>query len=139
MKSRESLAMMIGMILLLAACTSTSEPGPRPDPSRSLVGAWVLEGETADGTQIFARAASLSGDHPGYEFGEHGGLKVRKEGWCLTPPITWMNHEGLWRLVDNRLLNIRHAGRGSPLEYQLEIMSLGPRRLTCRVRADPGS
>ncbi len=137
MMTRGSLALTVGMTLLLAACTSTSEPGPRPDLPRNLVGVWVLEGGATDGIQVFARTATLSGKHPGYEFGEHGGLKVRKAGWCLTPPITWTNHEGLWSLVDNRILDIRHAWRGNPLEYQLEIMSLGPRRLTCRVRTDP--
>lgn len=139
MMIRGSMAMVMGMALFLTACTSTSEPDPGPDLSRNLVGVWVLEGETANGILIFARSAALSGDHPGYEFGEHGGLKVRKSGWCGTPPATWSNHEGLWNLADNRHLRICHAWRGSPLEYQLEIMSLGPRRLTCRVRPGSGS
>ena len=139
MTTRGSLALMVGMTLLLAACAGTSEPDPRLDLSRSLVGIWVLEGEDTEGIQVFARAAALSCDHPGYEFGEHGGLRVRKPGWCDTPPVTWTDHEGLWSLLDNRLLDICHAWRGSPREYQLEIMSLGPSRLTCRVRTDPGS
>lgn len=139
MTTRGPLALMMGMTLLLAACAGTSEPDPRLDLSQSLVGVWVLEGEDTEGIQVFARAAAFSGDHPGYEFGEHGGLRVRKPGRCGTPPITWTDHEGLWSLLDNRLLDICHAWRGSPQEYQLEIMSLGPRRLTCRVRTDPGS
>jgi len=136
-------AMAVGMALLLAACTSTSEPGlqpdPKSDPSPGLVGVWILEENEADGIQVFARAPSLSGDHLGYEFSEHGGLMVHKPGWCGTPPITWMNHEGLWRLVDDQFLDIRHAWRGTPQEYQLEIISLSQRRLICRVRTDPGS
>ncbi len=131
------------MTLLQAACTSTSEPDPslsqEADLSTSLVGVWVLEENEADGIQVFARAASLSGNHLGYEFSEHGGLKVHKPGWCGTPPITWMDHEGLWNLVDDQLLDIRHAGRGSPREYRLEIISLGQRRLICREITDSGS
>ena len=139
MMTRGLFAMVLGMALFLAACTSTSEPDPRPALPRNLVGVWVLEGETAGGIRIFTRSAALSGNHPGYEFGEHGGLKVRKSGWCGTPPATWSNHEGLWNLVDNRHLKICHTWRGGPREYQLEILSLGPRRMTCRVTTGSGS
>lgn len=147
MKTHGTLAMAVGLTLLLAACTSTSEPGPPLGPPLGpetpspldLVGVWVLETKEADGIQVFTRAPSLSGNHLGYEFSEHGGLMVHKPGWCGTPPITWMNHEGLWSLVDERLLDIRHAWRGRPQEYQLEIISLDQRRLVCRVRTDSGS
>ncbi len=139
MKTSITLAVAVGMTLLLAACTSTSEPVQGPDLLGSLVGIWVLEEKEADEIQVFARAASLSGDHLGYEFSEHGGLLVHKPGWCGTPPITWMDHEGLWSLVDDQFLDIRHAGRGSPQEYQLEIISLSQRRFVCRVIVDSGS
>ena len=151
MKTRGTFALAVGMTLLLAACTSTSEPvsppgpvlgsppGPESASSGDLVGVWVLENNEAGGIQVFARAPSLSGNHLGYEFSEHGGLMVHKPGWCGTPPITWMNHEGLWSLVEERLLDIRHAWRGRPQEYQLEIISLDQRRLVCRLRTDSGS
>ena len=155
MKTRGTLALAVGMTLLLAACNSTSEPGPALGPPqgppqgpphgpesasfRDLVGVWILETKEADGIQVFARAPSLSGNHLGYEFSEHGGLMVHKPGWCGTPPTTWMDHEGLWNLVDDRLLDIRHAWRGRPQEYQLEIISLDQRRLVCRLRTDSGS
>jgi hypothetical protein len=138
MKTSISLAVAVGMTLLLAACTSTSEPAREIDSSASLVGVWVLEEKEADGIQVFARAASLSGNHLGYEFSEHGGLKVHKPGWCGTPPMAWMDHEGLWNLVDDQHLDIRHSGRMGPQEYQLEIISLSQRRLICRERTDPG-
>lgn len=128
----------IGLTLLVAACTSTSEPDPGPDQPRTLAGVWVFEEQTDDGAKVYMRAAALSGDRPGYEFGEHGGLKVRTTGWCGTP-ITWLNHEGLWSRTDDRLVDICHAIRGGSKEYQLEIISLTSRRLTCRERTDGGS
>ncbi len=130
-------AIAIGLTLLLAACTSTSEPDPWPDQPGTLVGVWVFEDKTDDGAQVYMRAATLTGDRSGYEFGEHGGLKVRTTGWCGTP-ITWFNHEGLWSRIDDQLLNIHHANRGGSKEYQLEIISLTTRRLTCRERTDDG-
>jgi hypothetical protein len=139
MKTRGSLALLTGMILLLAACTCTSEPDPGLTLSGSLVGVWVFEGETDEGAKIYSRAPALSGDRDGFEFGEHGGLKVRAAGWCGTPQISWANLEGIWDQVDGRVLEIRHAWRGAPREYQLEIISLSPRRLTCRQRNDDGS
>jgi hypothetical protein len=141
MKSSMSLAALTGLILILAACTSTSEPGPTPDPdlSRTLVGVWVFEEKTDDGASVYARAAALSGDHAGYEFGEHGGLKVRTPGWCGTSPLSWSNVDGLWDHVGGRLVDIRHAWRGEPREFQLEIVSINSRRLVCRERTLPGS
>ena len=141
MKSSMSLAVLTGMILILAACTSTSEPAPSPGPdlSRTLVGVWVFEEMTEDGATVYARAAALSGERKGYEFGEHGGLKVRTSGWCLTPPLTWANVEGLWQQADGRQVDIRHAARGGTREYQLEIISINSRRMTCRQKTDPGS
>lgn len=138
MKTRGSLALLTGMILLLAACTSTSEPDPGITLPGALAGVWVLEDETEGGTKVYSRAPALSGNRDGFEFGEHGGLKVRTTGWCGTP-ITWSNHEGIWHQVEGRVLEIRHAWRGAPREYQLEIISLSPRRLTCRQRNDDGS
>ncbi|MCK9996105.1 MAG: hypothetical protein KAH56_07475 [Candidatus Krumholzibacteria bacterium] len=139
MKTSITFAVAVGMTLLLAACTSTSEPIQESHPEGGLVGVWILEENETDGIQVFARAASLSDNHLGYEFSEHGGLLVRKPGWCGTPPITWMDHEGVWNLIDDQLLDIRHAGRGSPQEYQLEIISLSHRRFVCRVKVDSGS
>lgn len=139
MKTRGSLALLTGMMLLLTACTSTSEPDSGTLVSSALVGVWVFESETESGAKVYTRAAALTGDRPGYEFQEHGGLKVRTSGWCGTPPLSWSNLEGLWDQVEERLLEIRHSWRGGPQEYQLEIISLGPRRLTCRVRNGDGS
>ena len=130
-------AIAIGLTLLVAACTSTSEPDPEPGQMRTLVGVWVFEGETDDGAKVYMRAAALSGDRPGYDFGEHGGLKVRTTGWWETP-ISWLNHEGLWSRNDGQLVNIRHADRGGSQEYQLEIISLTSRRLTCREKTGSG-
>lgn len=131
-------AIAIGLTLLLAACTSTSEPDPWPDQPGTLVGVWVFEEQTDDGAKVYLRAASLTGDRAGYEFSEHGGLKVRTTGWCGTP-ITWLNHEGLWSRVDDQLLDICHASRGGSTNYRLEIVSLTSRRLICRERTDGGS
>jgi hypothetical protein len=141
MKNKEIPATILGLILvmLLAACTSTSEPDPGPQPQGSLVGVWVFEDETDDGAKVYTRAAALSGGRSGYEFGEHGGLKVRTTGWCATPPLTWANLDGLWDEVDPGLLKIRHAWRGAPRQFELEIISVNGRRLTCRERTGGGS
>lgn len=139
MKKRILMALTLASTLLLAACTSTSEPNPEPGPAGNLVGVWVFESEADNGIKVYSRAAALAGNRPGYEFSEHGGLKVRKSGWCGTPPVTWSNLDGLWSRADDRLLDIRHAWRGGPRVYQIEIMSLGHHRLTCRERTDDGS
>jgi len=139
MKTRGSLALLTGMVLLLAACTSTSEPDAGLPLSGALVGVWVFEGQAENGAKVYMRAAALSGDRSGYEFGKHGGLKVRAAGWCGTPPLSWSNLDGFWNQVGDRLLEIHHAWRGEPREYQLEIISLSPRRLTCRERNGDGS
>lgn len=139
MKNRGIATVMLGMALTLAACTSTSEPDPGAESHGSLVGVWVFEDETDDGAKVYTRAAALSGERSGYEFGLHGGLKVRTAGWCGTPPLTWANLDGLWDEVDPGLLKIRHAWRGAPRQFELEIISVSARRLTCRERTGGGS
>jgi hypothetical protein len=139
MNNRGITAVMLGLILVLAACSSTSEPEPGPGPQGSLVGVWIFENETEDGTRTYTRAAALAGDRNGYEFGGHGGLKVRTSGWCGTPPLTWANLDGLWEEVDPGLVKIRHAWRGTPRQYELEIISVSARRLTCRERTGDGT
>jgi hypothetical protein len=139
MTSRETAALMLGVALLLSAGASTAEPDPEATRPADLVGIWVLAEQEAEGVQVFARAASLTGDQPGYAFGPHGGLVVRQAGWCATPTMTWSNLEGLWRLSENRLLDIHHPWRNGPRAIRLEIVSLTQRRLVCRVRTDPGS
>ena len=138
--TRFSIALLMGLTLILVACTSTSEPQPGPGSSLdgNLIGVWIFVGETDDGAKVFTRAAALSGERKGYEFSAHGGLKVRTAGWCGTPPLTWSNLDGLWEKVEDGLLDIRHAWRGAPREFQLEIISLSSRRLVCRERNDDG-
>lgn len=136
--TRISIGMLMGLTLILAACTSTSEPDPGTELSGTLAGVWIFAEETADGAQVFTRAAALTGERTGFEFCEHGGLKVRTAGWCGTPPLTWSNLDGLWEKTAEGLLDIRHAWRGAPREYQLEIISLSSRRLVCRQRNDDG-
>ena len=105
MKTQAITVLLGGMILMLAACTSTSEPDPGPaEPQASLVGVWIFENETDDGAKVYSRAAALAGNRSGYEFSEHGGLKVRTPGWCGTAPLAWSNLDGLWERVDDRLL-----------------------------------
>ena len=139
MMKQGTTAMILGAILLLTACSSTSEPDPGSAARGSLVGVWVLEGETDDGAKVYTRAAALTGNRSGYEFGRHGGLKVRTAGWCGTPPPAWSNLDGLWDEVGEGRVEIRHAWRGAPREYELEIISISARRLTCRERNGDGS
>jgi hypothetical protein len=131
-------AIAAAFFLLLTACASTSESDPGIDRPRDLVGSWVFEKETDDGALVFLRAPGLTGNRSGFAFGEHGGMKVRTAGGGGAP-ATWLNLDGLWRCRDGRLLDIRHAARGGAKEYQLEIISLSERRLTCREWTGGGS
>ena len=109
MKTQGSLALLTGMILLLAACTSPSEPDPGLPLAGALAGVWVFESEDDGGAKVYTGAPALSGNRAGFEFGEHGGLKVRTSGWRGTPPVSYSNLEGIWDQVDERLLEIHHA------------------------------
>jgi hypothetical protein len=96
------------------------------------VGVWIQKKSISD-TLIFERSKKLSDDLPGYFFSLDEKVVERKNaGWCGTPPITYANYEGEWKLINNSYLQINVGFWGGTTIYGLELISCSNKTLVLK-------
>lgn len=108
--------LFIGLLGLSMAC-------PKHKLKKSIIGTWVHHGYT-ESSIVLNEADSLHIDSPGIQFNKDGTLiKRQNAGWCGTPPITYSNQEGTWRILSDTSVQISYAYWRGQVEEDLWIQS----------------
>ena len=98
------------------------------DPDNLLLGIWNLS-EYQDNAVVYTRQNEFA-DNPGYKFNADGTLLERKNsGWCGTPPITYADYEGTWRMQNDTIIQIKSGYWGGTMTYKLNIESVSDNTL----------
>ncbi|WP_299666923.1 hypothetical protein [uncultured Polaribacter sp.] len=90
------------------------------DESNLLIGVWekpIYEGERV----TFLRTSALPKEAYGIAFENNGIFRERTSGWCGTPPLSFFNIDGNFKL-ENTLINI--VTQNYPSNYSWQIISL---------------
>jgi hypothetical protein len=98
------------------------------DSDNLLMGFWaqpIYNGETT----TFKRANSLPNEAYGISFTQSGNFIEHTSGWCGTPPLTFFNIEGSFKL-DNTLISI--STQSYPTNYAWRIVSLTENELVVK-------
>ena len=67
---------------------------------------------------------SLKINSPGIEFRKNGTLiKRQNAGWCGTPPITYSNQEGSWKILSDTSIQISYDYWRGQVEENLWIQA----------------
>jgi hypothetical protein len=98
---------LIFVIILIAGCEKQN-----PNSFDEIIGCWinpVYEDNTDEKaiTCYYRRSDTLPDNSEGIKFLKDGTLIERKNaGWCGTPPITYDNYSGEWKIQNNDEIKI---------------------------------
>lgn len=111
------------MIFLSVLAFSCSKDDIKINSDNLLIGVWnyeVYQGEAA----VFTRSEEFTENHC-YMFNTDGTLIERKNsGWCGTPPVSYANFNGTWKILNDTLINVTVGYWGGTTSYKLDIESL---------------
>lgn len=106
--------LLIGLLGLSMAC-------PKNKLKKSILGSWVHNGYS-ESSILLSSADSLRIDAPGIQFNKDGTLiKRQNAGWCGTPPITYSNQEGTWKIISDSSIQITYSYWRGEVEEDLWI------------------
>jgi hypothetical protein len=113
----------LSMIFLSVLAFSCSKDDIKINSDNLLIGVWnyeVYQGEAA----VFTRSEEFTENHC-YMFNTDGTLIERKNsGWCGTPPVSYANFNGTWKILNDTLINVTVGYWGGTTSYKLDIESL---------------
>jgi len=114
------LASLLFITTILYGC---SDEKIEIDPDNLLIGIWNYS-EYLGNSSIYLRSNSFIDEHC-YQFNADGTLLERKNaGWCGTPPVTYADYAGTWRIINDTLIGIDVAYCGGNTRYNLDIESV---------------
>ncbi|WP_406682827.1 hypothetical protein N1F78_08995 [Seonamhaeicola sp. MEBiC1930] len=83
--------------LVNTKCTETEKPVI--DKDNLIIGDWIEPIYNNDEI-TFKRSASLLAESYGISFKQNSDFVERSSGWCGTPPLTFFDSNGVWKLED---------------------------------------
>ncbi|QOD59922.1 hypothetical protein H9I45_11255 [Polaribacter haliotis] len=92
------LTVLVFAIFTLFSCESNQEI--KIDSDNLLLGSWI-EPDFSGETTTFKRGNDLPKEGYGVSFKLENEFTERTSGFCGTPPLTFFNNEGTWRLNEN--------------------------------------
>lgn len=125
---------LLSLVLLLIGLAIYSFQSAE-DESGDLLGVWIYTSYD-NGVVELTRSSSLKHDEPGIEFKKDGKLKKRQNvGWCGTPPISYGNYGGTWKMTSDSTLTIYYNYWGGKSEEDWQVLRLEKNRLRVKVIA----
>ncbi len=132
MKKQVRKALVAGL-LLLGGCQTINSANVEPVVAGncSICGTWSYTYPDQSATQkgaSYKRTNALA-DAPGFTFRPDGQFVERaNSGWCGTPPVSYSDYPGSWRMDGDSLL-IEGRYWGGPQRSKIAIVSLKADRL----------
>lgn len=123
--------LVVGAILFIFLSCNKTDEVLSFNEQKPWLGSWIIEG--GDSIETYTKIESLGADQMGFSFLESGKFVERKiEGWCGTPPVTFVDFDGNWSLTDS-VLTIHVGHTGGYADYRFKIVSATKDRLTVAV------
>lgn len=114
---------IIVAICLTALLTTSFKPDLKFDKAM-LVGVWIYD-KYEDEAVKYVKHKAFEKDVSGIKFKKNGELVRRQNvGWCGTPPITYSNYDGTWKVTSDSTLTIRYKYWGGDAEQDWLIKEL---------------
>lgn len=120
--------LILGLSILLIVFSCQQNEDLPPASSDSLYGNWVqpvYENETI----TFQKAASLSEKSYGISLSKNGSFLERSSGWCGTPPLSFFDYKGTWKLEDDLIMV---STQNYPGDFNWRIISLTSEQLVVK-------
>lgn len=101
---------------------------------KALLGTWVYTNHAYDSREFY-KELTFAQNEPGIQFQKDGKLiKRQNAGWCGTPPITYNNSEGTWKVTSDSTIIIRYKYWGGTTEEEWLIQEVDKDYLRIEVK-----
>lgn len=111
---------IFNLFLILFLLCSCSGDEAETDPDNFLIGTWQSSGFDFN-TNQFMRTDEFTENHC-YRFKEDGSITERKNsGWCGTPPVSYADYEGTWKIINDTLVEVNVGYWGGMTKYRLDV------------------
>jgi len=108
------------LFFILIGC---SKDNIQIDSENLLIGVWNYS-DFNNNDNIYIRNNEFVDNHC-YKFNIDGTMTERKNsGWCGTPPITYADYSGTWKIINDTLIQINVGYWGGTAQYKLDIQSV---------------
>ena len=99
-----SMLILWGLSLGTLSVTAFKKIEKKRSKDPVLLGVWI-NAQMHDDLIVYKRAIEFAEDKAGFKLLPKGRLiKRQNSGWCGTPPISYANKEGRWKLEKGRLV-----------------------------------
>lgn len=101
----------------------------------SIIGVWEYETyeQLTDTTYVetYRKVDKIATDKAGITFKNNGGfLSKQNAGWCGTPPISYAEYDGTFKIEDGNVIDINTKYWGGKASYKIEVINLTNNQLT---------
>ncbi len=97
-----------------------------------LLGTWVFE-KYDDDITVLKKSNDFHSEKYGIKFNNDLSLVERKNaGWCGTPPITYDNFDGSWKMLDENTVELDVVSWDGNMYITIEIVNLTDKKLEIR-------
>lgn len=131
---------VITLFLLFLSCTDDSVvPNlTNLDGQENLIGVWEYDSyeQLTDSTyaEVYRKVNKIASDIAGITF-KNNGVFLSKEnaGWCGTPPISYAEYDGTFKVGSKNILDIETKYWGGKASYKIEVIELTSNRLIVKT------
>ena len=93
-------------------------------PPQNILGVWVYDHSESE-TRIYKKSGLFEDNKPGLAFKRNGQAIIRKNiSFCGTPPITYANYSGFWKMDNDSLLSIKYLDRDRTRQMSLKVLKV---------------
>jgi hypothetical protein len=117
------------LVFIILAVISCKKEDLKINPDNLILGTWYFNNSDSI-FSVYVRSSEIPVDRTGYIFREDGTLTVRDlSGWCATPPVSYSNFEGSWKILNDTLIFVERSYWGGTLSYKLDIEAVNTKTL----------
>lgn len=118
MKIIQNVLLVVGLL----SCFAFTEISIENDSD--ILGTWTHSKSDSEGS-FYKKIEDFEKDKPGIKFLKNGKIIKRQNmGWCGTPPISYGNYDGTWKIEDDSKLTITYEYWGGTMEEEWAISNL---------------
>lgn len=116
--------LILFILLVLSAAMACRKDEFKIDRDNLLIGTWINTNSVYD-TVVYSRIGKFT-DSYCIRFNDDGSvLERRNAGFCGTPPITYADYNGSWKLINDTIMEVRseYWGGISVNKYDIELLT----------------
>jgi hypothetical protein len=126
----ELMKTFLPLILLLFVLISANQK-QQTFSKKQLIGIWLFEENTSsENSASLTKSKKFKEEEPGIQLKKNGKLvKRQNSGKCATPPISFANYEGTWKMTGESTLTVKYEFFDGTIEEDWKIIETNKNKL----------